>query len=362
MSGKRKISVRKIIQTLVTLVAVTGCVLALLSADRQQRNRRVRDVSIQIRNASEVQFLTEDAVREMLFKARHVDPRREQVNRLDEHSMEAILQSNPWVREAQVFTDAEARLHINVHQRIPAVRVFELSGDSYYLDTSRRSMPLCSRFSSYVPVITGVPHLGNDSMGQLLRGEILGLVNYFSARPFWNAQVSQIVMRPDYGFELIPVLGSQRIIIGDTSNLAEKLDNLFAFYKQVQNRLGWDQYRSIDLRYKGQIVASPALKWKIPVDRALSNFNWLKAIMESAPSKQDPGGDGMAFADSLDRNSAAVRNTGTSTAPASPAQNQQPANVANPTKKRTSPEPLKGAEKNTRTNAKIPNHHAAANR
>jgi cell division protein FtsQ len=85
------------------------------------------------------------------------------------------------------------------------------------------------------------------------------------------------------------VLGRQRIIIGDTARLDEKLQNLLAFYKQVQNKVGWDQYRSIDLRYAGQVVASPALKWKAPVDRAISNINWLKAIMETAPSQDKPG-------------------------------------------------------------------------
>lgn len=362
MSGKRKISVRKIIQTLVTLVALTGCVLALLSADKQQRVRRVKEVKIHLKNTADAKFLTEDAIREMLLSGRHIDPEKQLINTLDEHSMEAILQSNPWVREAQVFTDAEARLHIYVHQRIPAVRVFEVNGDSYYLDSAKRSMPLSARFSSYVPVVTGAPHLGTDSAGMAIRGQILSLVSYLTAKPFWNAQVSQIVMRPDYGFELIPVLGSQRIIVGELNDLDEKLGNLFAFYKQVHNRLGWDQYRSIDLRYKGQVVASPALKWKIPVDRAISNFNWLKAIMESAPTKQDPGGDGMAFADSLDRSPAAARNPAASPAATAgkPAQPMQ--NASNTSGRSPSAAPVKSSEKNTRPNAKNPNRHAAANR
>ena len=76
--------------------------------------------------------------------------------------------------------------------------------------------------------------------------------------------------------------------------LRDKLDNLFAFYEQVQNRVGWNRYTTLDLRYKGQVVASPKLSWKVPVDRALSNINWLQAVMDNAPKQDLPGGDAAA--------------------------------------------------------------------
>jgi len=298
MSNSRKISVRKIIQTLVTLLAVTGCTMAMLSADRQQRKRTVRDVKLKISGPDGVQFLTEDVVRQTLFTTRHLDPRKVAVARLDERSMEAILQSNPWVRDAQVFTDAERVMHVHVTQRVPVVRLFEEDGNSYYLDTALKAMPLSARYTHYAPVVTGVPHLQNDSVGNVTKGTILSLVRYITHHSFWKDQISQMVMRGDGGFELVPVLGRQRIIIGDTARLDDKLGNLFAFYRQVQNKVGWDRYETIDLRYEGQVVASPALPWKAPVDRAISNMNWLKAIMDGAPARQDqPGGDASAFPD-----------------------------------------------------------------
>ena len=296
MSSSRKISVRKIIQTFVTLLAVTGCTMAMLSADRQQQKRTVRDVKLKIYSPGGVQFLTEDVVRQTLFATRHLDPRKTAVERLDERSMEAILQSNPWVHDAQVFTDAEHIMHVHVTQRVPAVRLFEEDGNSYYIDTALKTMPLSSRYTHYAPVVTGVPRLRADSMGGVTKGKILSLVKYVNGHPFWKDQISQVVMSADGGFELVPVLGRQRILIGDTARLDEKLGNLFAFYKQVQNRVGWDRYKTIDLRYEGQVVASPALPWKAPVDRAISNMSWLKAIMESAPARQDqPGGDASAI-------------------------------------------------------------------
>lgn len=296
----RRISIRKIIQTLVTFVAVTGCALAMISADRQASRRKVKGVDMVVHSPSGVRFLTEDAVRTMLFNGRHIQPERMALAKLDERSMEAILRSNPWVKDAQVYTDAERMMHISVTQRVPLVRLFEEDGNSYYVDAELKTMPLSTQYTHYVPVVTGVAKLGLDSAAAVVKGTIVGLVRRIGRDTFWNAQVSQIDMRADGGFELVPVLGKQRIIIGDTARLQEKLDNLFAFYKQVQNKVGWDKYNTLDLRYEGQVVASPSLPWKAPVDRAISNMNWLNAIMENAPKNAAQlGGDAAAADDGI---------------------------------------------------------------
>lgn len=289
--SRRRISVRKIIQTLVTLVAVTGCALAMISADKQQAHRKVKGVQLVVKSPAGVRFLTEDAVRGMLFTGRHIDPFALTLAQVNERSMEAILRANPWVKEAQVYTDAERVMHITLTQRIPAVRIFEEDGNSYYLDAALQAMPLSAQYTHYTPVITGVPKLGSDSASKTVKGQIVGLVQHIQQDTFWNAQVSQIDMRRDGGFELIPVLGKQRIILGDTSRLQQKLDNLFAFYKQVQNKVGWDKYSTLDLRFEGQVVAAPSLPWKAPVDRALTNINWVQAIMDNAPKQVQLGGD-----------------------------------------------------------------------
>jgi cell division protein FtsQ len=287
MSQKRKISVRKIIQTLVTIVVVAGCMMAMLSADRLQNSKKVRSVSVHIRNSREVQFLNEATVIKQLFDNRHIDPLATPLSKLDIHKMETIVRTNPWVSDAQVYIDNERNVQVYVTQRIPVVRIFETSGNSYYLDTALRAMPVSTSYVHYTPVVTGVPQLRGDSISRTRKGAILSLVKYITQHPFWNAQIAQIVVAGDKEFELIPVLGKQRILLGDTSAVGEKLSNLFAFYQQVSNKVGWDKYETIDLRYNGQVVASPSLAWKIPVDRALSNMNWVKAVLE-AGDKNEP--------------------------------------------------------------------------
>ncbi len=357
--ARRRISIRKIIQTLVTMVAVAGCAVAMISADRQQAHLKVKGVQLLVKSPAGVHFLTEDALRAMLFTGRHINPYTLSVSQVDERSMEAILRANPWVRDAQVYIDAERVMHIILTQRVPVVRIFEENSNSYYLDAALQSMPLSAQYTHYTPVITGVPRLGSDSASQNVRACIVGLVQRIQHDTFWSAQVSQIDMRRDGGFELIPVLGKQRIIIGDTSQLTEKLNNLFAFYKQVQNKVGWDKYNTIDVRYEGQVVAAPALTWKAPVDRAVSNMNWLQAIMDNAPAQVQLGGDATAFADSINVAEPKQSNSQSSSQVAKPTPAKKPTQSVGPNAKSSRPQQ---PDHNTSSHKQNPSQHGAPKR
>jgi cell division protein FtsQ len=221
----------------------------------------------------------------MLFTRRHINPKNLKLSGVDMRRMEKLARTNPWVASAQAYVDNRRVLHVRVTQRVPVVRLFGRDGSSHYLDTALKTLPVSVGYAHYIPVVTGVPSLLDDSAGRAMKGQIVGLVNRISRDSFWNAQVAEIAVSPDgRGFELVPVLGSHRILLGDTGRLDAKLKGLFSFYKGVLNRVGWDKYTILDVRYRGQVVASPALAWKAPVDRAATNMNWVKTILGEEPT------------------------------------------------------------------------------
>jgi cell division protein FtsQ len=284
MSEKRKISVRKIMQTLVTVLVTGACITAMLSAARKQDAQHVKDFSINIKN-EKYGFIDKAEVKYKLLHNKDIDVRKISLGKLNIGKMEEAVATNPWVADAQVYVDNEKVVHVNLTQRVPVARLFDQSGNSYYLDNTLAAMPLSDRYIHYTTVVTNVPVLKNDSMGNALKAQIVKLVKHIERDSFWAAQVSQVIMDDDKNFELVPVLGNHRILIGDTTNLKEKFENLYAFYKKVMVRIGWDKYEVLDVRYKGQVVASPALPWKPPTDKAMSNMNWVKSIIGNDTNK-----------------------------------------------------------------------------
>jgi cell division protein FtsQ len=280
---KRRISGRKVLQALVTLVVTTGCTVAILGASGIHETRTVQRMDVHIDNKRSCGFLDEPQVRDMLVGSRHIRLEQTPMSMLDLRSMESILLANPWVADAEVYVDNARVLHVHVRQRVPAYRVFDKEGNSYYVDDQVSVLPLSEYYTHYAPVVTNVPVLRDDSAGHALRAQIYHVVSAISRDTFWRAQVTEIKLADDTTFELVPVLGAHRILLGDTSRVEQKLNNVFAFYRQVLNRIGWDKYQVINAAYRDQVVASPSLPWKAPKDKALSNMNWVKSIMGSAP-------------------------------------------------------------------------------
>lgn len=292
MSTRRKISVRKILQFCVTVAAVTGFMLAMTAAARRHESRRVTGTDLRITNPHAAHFLDKAALEEMLFTRRHMNPEKLKLRAVDLRRLEKLARTNPWVANAQAYVDHQRVLHVRVTQRVPVVRLFGRDGSSHYLDTALKPLPVSVGYAHYIPVVTGVPTLADDSAGRVFRGQIIALVNRISRDTFWNAQVSEIAISPNgQGFELVPVLGNHRILLGDTCRLDAKLQGLFSFYKGVLNRVGWDKYTVLDARYRGQVVASPSLPWKAPIDRAATNMNWVKTIVGDAAANAASNGN-----------------------------------------------------------------------
>jgi len=290
MTAKRKISIRKILQVIVTLIVTTGCVLAILSASKIQNNKNIAGIQIYIKNENACRFIDKQEVQDMLLSSRHIDVLHTPASKLDLRKMEQIAQSNPWIADAQVYVDNNRNLHVYVTQRVPVLRVFEQNGNSYYLDTALKTMPLSDRYTHYAAVVTNVPELKDDSVSKDLKAQILKVVETVEKDTFWNAQVQEIAVTNDRTFQLIPVMGNHHILIGDSSKLTDKLDNLFQFYQKVLNRIGWDKYQVLDARYEGQVVASPSLPWKAPKDKAMSDMNWVKSILGDAAAQDKKEG------------------------------------------------------------------------
>lgn len=277
MSEQRKISIRKIIQAVLTVVLAVVCITAVMSATKLRETRTLSGVDINIKNSA-FGFVTKEQVENTLLRDGELGIDKTLLSDINIHQMETVLRADQYIGEAQVYIDNNAVLHARVTQRVPVVRVFDKNGNNYYIDRNKEIMPRSTRYTHYTMVVTNAPDLSKDTTG-IITEQILAVVNHIKRDTFWSAQVSQVIVGDDMRFEIVPVLGNQRIIIGDTSELDKKFNNLFTFYKRVLNKVGWDRYDLLDVSYRGQLVASPAIDWQLPQDKGITRINWVKTIL-----------------------------------------------------------------------------------
>jgi cell division protein FtsQ len=285
MAGRYKISIRKILQVFFTLVVTVGCGIAITSASRMEDDTNLKGHKIEVESDKLYQFLQEKEVEDKIATDRGIVLDSTNVSKLDIAQMEQILKAEPWIEHATLYIDNKRILHIEVKQRIPVARLFLTDGSSYFMDKSLKLMPVKPNYSSYYCVVTNVPVLGNDSASTILKNNIWALLKTIRSDTFWNAQISQVAVDSGNTFQLIPVLGSHVIKFGDTSRMKEKFSNLLAFYRKVLNRIGWDRYDVLDVRFRGQIVASPELKYKITETKNTMDWDWVTAYVTQEKKK-----------------------------------------------------------------------------
>jgi len=264
MSEVKKISTKKVLRFAIGTVVVAIFMVALIAASRQQNNKSVKGMEVHLNDENEFSFLQKKDIETLLFRNRRINLTQTAIAELDLKLMEEVARTNPWVAKADIFVDNRQILQVNILQREPVARIFDINGNSYYMDSMLNTMPASQGYTFPAPVFTNVPVFRNDSVKINLFEKIAYLSKVIGADSFWNAQITQVEVQPDQSFVLTPLFGNQKILVGDTVNIRGKLEHLFAFYKNVSGKVGWDKYEVLDIRYKNQIVASPSIGWVPP--------------------------------------------------------------------------------------------------
>jgi cell division protein FtsQ len=161
------------------------------------------------------------------------------------------------VSEAELYFDNNNKLHVTITEKEPVARVFTTGERSFYIDSAGRQMPLSEKRSARVPVFTGFPDRKNwNAKDSILVNEIRNIAVFIMNDPFWMAQVAQVDITKEKRFEMVPVVGSHIVKLGNGEMIGAKFNRLMVFYRQVLSKTGFDRYKLIDVQYKGQVVAS----------------------------------------------------------------------------------------------------------
>ena len=173
-------------------------------------------------------------------------------------NLESKINSNPWIADAQLFSDRNGDLKINVTQRCPLMRIINKNGVGFYVDKKGEPMMLSSKFTAREIIVTGNIQSSDFNYSNPEKGkrfDLVKLITYIEANPFWKAQIVQINIKENNQLQLFQLHGDHVIEFGTTECFEEKLNKLKIFYTEGLNKIGWSKYSVINVRYKNQVVA-----------------------------------------------------------------------------------------------------------
>ncbi len=249
-------------------ILLTGGMLVLLGfVSRTQDAKNCDRLLVHIDRSNGMHFISEEDVA-MRLKEVNRHPVGMPLAQIDLNGIEKLLLQIPEIETAEVFKQIDGAVGINLTQRLPLVRVINQNGRHFYLDDKGYQMPVSGYYAPRVMVVTGQVNepfietsaaeiTGDTGFAvQSKLDEIYRLATFIHADPFWKAQVQEIHFSTQGDIELIPMVGSHRIVLGNVDQMEEKFYKLRVFYLKGLKHGDWNRYDRINLKYKKQIVCT----------------------------------------------------------------------------------------------------------
>jgi cell division protein FtsQ len=266
--GIKKSNTRKIITSIVWLLVGVACITLLVSAVYYKDQKKYKGLEIDIDGVNDNYFIDKNDVYEIVKNYGGDTLLKQTIQSINLKNIEKELEKNIWIKQAELYFDNNNILRVAVQEREPIARIFSTNGNSFYIDSSCKILPLSAKFSARLPVVTefaGVSNALSHADSATLQ-QIKVISNKIYADTFLMAMIEQINILPNNSFEMIPKLGKQIIVFGDAENIDSKFESLKLFYKKVIPLAGWNKYSKINLQFKNQVVASIRGQEDIAID------------------------------------------------------------------------------------------------
>jgi len=196
--------------------------------------------------------------------------RGQEIGQIEVEKIQKILTDNPFVKTASITIGVNGLVKATIRQRNPVVRVIDMKDFQFYIDEEGYLMPLSLEFPARVIIASGkIKPVGkinkdfkNDAEQVQYKKLPADLQKIYVAAmavrkdAFCNSLIEQLVLNEAGEIELFPKIGQQSIILGDTTQITEKLDNLKVFYTDGMKKTGWNTYKTINLKFRAQIVCT----------------------------------------------------------------------------------------------------------
>jgi cell division protein FtsQ len=264
---------KRILNLILKTVLVAGIVVLFIFANKKQDQTTCPEFVIEMDYNSGDALVSRFYVRQLVTDA-GIKVKGEKLGEIPMAQIHKAIEASPFVKKANLTMDVTGKVKALVIQRSPLVRIIDSKGSQFYLDTEGKKVPISHEYSSRVLVANGriessrentqgaLPSKNNEEYKKLSRDlqKIFVTSKSIKSDEFLNALIEQVHLNQSGELELIPKIGEQIILLGDTTQIKEKLEKLKIFYTMGNRTEAWSNYREINLKYQDQVVCKKSIK------------------------------------------------------------------------------------------------------
>ncbi len=248
-------SVKNIIIRMVMLLGLSAFIFLVVIAKINRNETRIEKIKVGVDEWSGNFFVNKNQVLNLIQDQFQVKGKI--LSGKDLERIEKAVRVIPQVKNSDAYTDNEGNLNIKIEQRKPLFRVYNIQGQSFYVDENGIKFPATYIFAAKVPIITGnITELCDTtvSIQSTDLKKIFHIVQVASKNEVWKPMIGQYNINEKAQIELIPRFGNCTILFGDDKDIEQKIKRLDIFYFDVLKKVGWNYYKVINIMYKNQVV------------------------------------------------------------------------------------------------------------
>ena len=227
----------------VLLLVLVGFLYAFSSMRNSER--KVATPQIQFVGDDNL-FVTHETVSKLLIQNQEsVTNKPKEI--IDLNRLESALNSNPMIKQAQVFMSVDGLITAEIEQKKPIARVS--TNASYYIDETGSFMPLSTNYTARVPLVTGYIEK-NDLVN------VHTVAKKVQEDEFLLKHVVEIHQNRDKTIDLKFRSYDFNIHLGSLKLLDKKINNLKAFYKKAMKDNVLEDYKLVNLKFDKQVICT----------------------------------------------------------------------------------------------------------
>ena len=241
--------VKKVL-SIVLWVITGGALIVLFSFGRSKYlETPLKGVEINLKRIHSNGFVDQDsllahvqAVCDIAHQNKIADINMVQVNKL--------LSGNPWIESGSAFIDLNDTLYLEAKEYEPMLRVFGNDGRSVYVTYEGVIIPSSPIYTPHLMIASGY---FEEEAGI---PEALAIAKAINRDEYLTEHIGQIYLNQNNEFEVTVNNLPAKVIVGDTMGIDDKLSRLKALLEKYNNTEELIGYKTLDLKYKNQIVCT----------------------------------------------------------------------------------------------------------
>lgn len=223
-------------------------IISFFGNDDKAEEMRCSGVELEVEDSLSIGLINKQDV-ENIIKDKKIAFKDKRVVDINLPEVEKTLSMSPYIDTVVSSLTASGKVILKVVPKIPALHIMADNGEEYYIDRRGNDMP--------VGKITGNLVIATGKIGKKFAKESLApLACCIQDSTFWRAQIQQIEVISPTDVRMYTRIADHTILLGEPTNIPDKLWKLRVFYEKGLKETGWNKYKTINVEYENIVIGS----------------------------------------------------------------------------------------------------------